>query len=483
MYSTVEFFALRSPALAYRGLSATSENDIETVSDTNTVSPQEAHRTLRRQREQTALREQPHDSCPPRSPSRPPRPPSPTSTVARKSVPSQSMRRADIDVVRSELVRSQSEVSRLEDRCKALEKSLRDTRDALRTRDMEVESLKRERGRALSRSKRGSASSMRTTTSSTLHGHKHANKDDSLDDAEIEARQRSIEVYMTRTDSWSGAQILQAVQDLNSEILQFAASATEVCPFGRSIGTTSLTKTSAAALQDTTARLGSNLARILATKDHSQDPLLVQLAVQACVVTCIIRALSSFCIGFPQKGDTILSQLYSHIYVAEPQPTSSRWRSFAHRHIHSLYPTLTDYSVNEMSETIIRWTCDILTVAGTTDSHMSSREGLRSRFGDQIRRIARCVSRLEHVMREEIMSTNFDIVSVGYGDVFNGRIMADVFGDVSVSRGHVLATTELGLKCTTRRDGNGSDNGTIEQRLLLPPKVVPESVLDVLDSK
>ena len=170
-------------------------------------------------------------------------------------------------------------------------------------------------------------------------------------------------------------------------------------------------------------------------------------------------------------------------FSLEPQPTSSRWRSYAHRHIHSLYPTLTEYSVNEMTETIIRWTCDILTVAGTSDPHVSSREGLRSRFGDHIRRIARCVSRLEHVMREEIMSTNFDIVSVGYGDVFNGRIMADVFGDVSVSRGHVLATTELGLKCTTRRDGTGSDNGTIEQRLLLPPKVVSESVLDVLDSK
>ncbi|KAI5888872.1 uncharacterized protein SCHCODRAFT_02512082 [Schizophyllum commune H4-8] len=396
------------------------------------------------------------------------------------------MRRPDNDGTRSDLVRSQTEVDRLQERCKALEKSLRDTREALRSRDMEIEALKRERGRALSRSKRGSASSMRTATSSTHHAHHKsrgaADKDD-VDDAELDARHRSMEIYMTRTDSWSGAQILQSVQDLNSEILQFAASAAELCPFGKSIGITSLTKSSAAALQDTTARLGSNMARILATKDHSQDPLLVQLAVQACVVTCIIRALSSFCIGFPQKGDTILSQLYSHIYVAEPQPTSSRWRSYAHRHIHSLYPTLTEYSVNEMTETIIRWTCDILTVAGTSDPHVSSREGLRSRFGDHIRRIARCVSRLEHVMREEIMSTNFDIVSVGYGDVFNGRIMADVFGDVSVSRGHVLATTELGLKCTTRRDGTGSDNGTIEQRLLLPPKVVSESVLDVLDSK
>lgn len=119
------------------------------------------------------------------------------------------------------------------------------------------------------------------------------------------AHLQSFDVFMTKSDNWSGAQVIQAVRDLNSEIIQFAASATELCTFDKE-STTSITQ----ATQNTSSRLGSNLANLLATRDHSQDPILIQFALQAALCGCIHRSLNSFCVGFPAKYDALLGQLY-----------------------------------------------------------------------------------------------------------------------------------------------------------------------------
>jgi len=302
------------------------------------------------------------------------------------------------------------------------------------------------------------------------------------------AQKRSSEYFLTRTDGgWSGAQVLQAVHDLNSEILQFSAAATELCKFERN-STTSPSKL-IQATHDVSSRVGQNAAHILSNRDHSQDPILVQIALQGCIVACIKKALSAFCMGFPSKHDTVLSQIYSHIYVAMPQPTSSRWRALTHRHIHNMYPYLNDYAVNDLAESIYRWSSDIFLISGCNISEKTSpasKDGLRARFGEQVRRIAKTVSLVAQVTRQEIMSTNFDIISVGPGDKFDPRRMSDAFGDYSTSRGAILATTELGLRCTTRResrDATKEEDGEIETRLLLQPKVVLDSVLDILDPR
>jgi hypothetical protein len=277
------------------------------------------------------------------------------------------------------------------------------------------------------------------------------------------------------------------------------------------------------------------MTRILVGRDHSHDPLLVQLALQGCVSLCIARALSSFCIGFPSKSDAVLAQIYSHMHINEPQPTSAKWRSLTHQHIHAIYPTLTEYSVNELSDTILRWSADIFVVAGWQSfSSPTSTNGpistvLRSLYLDQIKRISRSVLRLAKVAREEIMSTTFEVVVADPTHVFRdsstseidlevdlndggspsnldreGLDMVDAFAEYGESKGRVLATMELGLRCITRVGAAGGDrplksigehsnsNGTgnvggdsgetrFEKRMLLLPKVVLESVLEVLD--
>jgi len=256
---------------------------------------------------------------------------SPTSSLA--GLAPSSMRR-ELDATKHELAKSQADVVRLSERCKMLEKTLKETRDLLKARDIEIERTRREREkeRLVAERRRSDVGPPQQAYSPPKNLHsRHSSLDMrrtngyvngrttpseiSLTESEEErARTRSSEIYMTRTDSWSGAQVLQAVHDINSEILQFAASATELCTFDKDSRPSS--SKSIQAMHETSSRVGSNLARILSNRDHSQDPILVQLALQGCATMAIARALSSFCIGFPTKSDAVLSQIYLRMTVA-----------------------------------------------------------------------------------------------------------------------------------------------------------------------
>ena len=132
------------------------------------------------------------------------------------------------------------------------------------------------------------------------------------------AHLQSFDLFMTKTDSWSGSQVIQAVRDLNSEILQFSASVTELhyaidsSNGGKrpAINPNILTQ----AKQNTATRLGVPFMHVLSTREGSQDSsMLVQFALQATLCTIIDRTLASFCVGFPAKYDALLNQLYLRV--------------------------------------------------------------------------------------------------------------------------------------------------------------------------
>lgn len=187
-------------------------------------------------------------------------------------------------------------------------------------------------------------------------------------DAEQVAQLRSLDVFMTKTDGWSGAQVMQAVEDLNSEITHFAASAVESCIFerrlpnlqslnfnppagrgrrGRRRGRDSANNSGRSTpksplgpsqeLVDSVNWLGNSFAKILGTKDHAQDPMLVQLALQGSVATCCARALSLFCIGFPSKLDALLSRVFNHLHSTGKSPILLHLMIYAYHFLDSIF--------------------------------------------------------------------------------------------------------------------------------------------------
>ncbi|KAF8554472.1 hypothetical protein OG21DRAFT_1508910 [Imleria badia] len=524
--TTVEFFALRSPAkFPFRSASSDdSDSDHEHIPLTPRDLSPVPDPVERLQQECADLRVKLHAAkrthCP--------RACSCRSLGASAAACTLYTMRRNHDAAKSDLHRSQVELARLEERYKALERTLKDTRDVLRAREVEVETLRKERDKlvadrhsrerplsTLDRRRSQDISRRRSNSSQSMLSQQirlsadwsdhhevetasHANgsqrratcSDTPIDSMstvseEERAQSKSMETFLTKTDLWSGAQVIQAVQDINSEILQFAASAIELCTFVKQ----RTTQPKMSQIQnDVSSRLGVSLTRTLLTRDHSQDPMLVQIALQGCISYCISRALSSFCIGYQSKANITLTQLYSHMFQSEPQPTSSRWRALAHKHIHELHPELGEYAVNEMTETIFRWSFDLFLICGSTSpqSSPSSREAFRTRFGSQVKRISKSACRIAQIVKEEIMSTNFEVIGADSGRTFDAQEMVDAFEDYGTPRGAVLCTTELGLRCSTRKgftEPSTSREENIERRLLLRPKVILESAVDMLDQR
>jgi hypothetical protein len=355
--STVEFFTQRSPNLssALRRLSTyepASESPVASpASHSNSTHASDPFALSNRESaylpEGLDIQEprQCHSACS-----------SPSCSILSSS-PSHSMRKnlREHETVKTELVRTQADVVKLEERCRTLEKTVRETKEMLRMRDAEIERLKKERDRHSADRRRsdelrpepdahGHQSAPRRSQSSSRRSHdsqrseqqvqavvQNRNPSPSLqsteakhdgsvegsvpsDSEEERAYSRGLDTFMTKVDRWSGAQIIQALQDLNSEILQFAASATELCTFDK-YSRASPSRTTQAT-KETATRFGPSLTRVLSSRDHVQDPILVQLALQSCVATCIARAMSTFCFGFAAKPNTVLSQIYSQMYLS-----------------------------------------------------------------------------------------------------------------------------------------------------------------------
>ncbi|KDQ57106.1 hypothetical protein JAAARDRAFT_35707 [Jaapia argillacea MUCL 33604] len=253
----------------------------------------------------------------------------------------------ELEYSKDEIARLQLEVVTWEERCGRLEKALQDVRDMLKNREKEVERLRKERDKLLTdrgeAQANGHSPNQKSKRESRMMGKNQGGrqnegkapdreaplpplpKDEQRHDRNLSmisissdisreehrARVQSMETFMTMTDSWSGSQVIQAVQDLNSEVLQFAASAAEICLSDNNPGSTQAKST--LALQETASRLGPNFARFLSLRNHTHDPILVQFALQACVLSCVVRWFSSFCVGLPAKPDAFFAQIYLHM--------------------------------------------------------------------------------------------------------------------------------------------------------------------------
>ena len=158
---------------------------------------------------------------------------------------------------------------------------------------------------------------------------------------------RSLKSFLTKTDEYSGQQIIQAVHDLNTEILQLAAAVSDEFPLTRR--SPGLWKESHCEI--IREAIGDSMLALLRDGDHEGDPTIVQLAIQAWEVWCCRQVLDPFCAGAPPEVDRFLNDVFRemqssgksylsithcvhytdfHNHAPEPQATTSRWRTLTH---------------------------------------------------------------------------------------------------------------------------------------------------------
>lgn len=132
----------------------------------------------------------------------------------------------------------------------------------------------------------------------------------------------SLRSFLSKTDDWSGAQLLQAMRDLNAEIVQLAASIADeyATVLDRRIDLSRLSDR-----EFIEGALGRQIAELLARRDHAADPTLLQFAIQAWEVVCVNQILDAFCFGLPAEVDDILAAVFDrmHQYGESRQPSLS----------------------------------------------------------------------------------------------------------------------------------------------------------------
>jgi hypothetical protein len=142
--------------------------------------------------------------------------------------------------------------------------------------------------------------------------------------------------------------------------------------------------------------------------------------------------------------------------------------------------------VQDFITQILRAWADVLVLCGVAPSELTL-DALRPRFGEQTQRVVRSACALARVLHEEIMSTNFEVILSKQGRAFDPSCMTNAFGELGKLSGAVLCSTELGLRCVTRKNTrvavDGLLEGSMDSTMLLLPKVILEGVADVLDGK
>ncbi|RDX56996.1 hypothetical protein OH76DRAFT_1451128 [Lentinus brumalis] len=248
----------------------------------------------------------------------------------------------------------------------------------------------------------------------------------------------SLKSFLSKTDDWSGAQLLQALADLNAEILQLAASiADEFAPSLRA----DTHAPSAAKERDreiVEPALGKEMLKLLEEREHAGDPTLVQFALQAWQVWCVSRVMDAFCYGLPVEVDEALRLIFERMQREEPQPTTSRWRALTYKHARSLLarprmssePPSPDAAnpspfnsapasivsttslpppLLTLTEANLRGILAILALSGCTDARGLHRDPLRSRFGSALSRISARAERISSVVKEGVLSGLFEV--------------------------------------------------------------------------
>ncbi|KAI0784199.1 hypothetical protein C8Q75DRAFT_400111 [Abortiporus biennis] len=273
----------------------------------------------------------------------------------------------------------------------------------------------------------------------------------------------SLKTFLSKTDDLSGAQLLQALRDLNAEIVQLAASVAD--EFATSLDRrVDVMRQSDKELVN--SALGAGMLHLLASRDHRADPTLVQFAIQAWEVVCVGRVLDSFCFGVPPDVDQVFSKVFEHMHRTEAQATTSRWRALTHSHARALLSSSSSASPYQaLNDTNLRGLLAILTVAGCTDPRGIHRDPLCDRFGPHLLRIAQRAERIACAIREGIMSASFDVLWLGYGKQngdkrfgFDKGTMENVYAGHGSEKGGVLCTVEFGLICARKVTAAGVEN-------------------------
>lgn len=305
---------------------------------------------------------------------------------------------------------------------------------------------------------------------------------------------KGAQSFLTTADTSSGADVISMLQRLNSEILQSSAYMAEAMVDAFSF--------QAGGVRDETAcgivaeSCGKSLAHFLATKTHKNDPLLIQITFQSCLVKFLEFVICSWKLPNSDDTNSIFTKTYERIrfggefsqYISccacddtcdpEAQAVSGRWRALTAAYTPSYEES---QLIAQVTPFLAGRFANIMLAAGCSASPDALRASAEKKLSDRIVLLFKMATQLKKIVMEEITSADLRTVIVSGGVVYSAEEMEDAYvdGDPATDGVRVLCTTDLGLSRTTKLATSGEKQW--DNKLLLKPKVALETVVDSMD--
>ncbi|KAG1747313.1 hypothetical protein EDB19DRAFT_1905479 [Suillus lakei] len=191
--------------------------------------------------------------------------------------------------------------------------------------------------------------------------------------------------FLSKADTLSGGEVVRLVDGLNQEIMQTAAFISDSFDFVRK-------PEHRDEIKETSKRTSELIGpAILRTVQHGEDPLLIQIALQAATVE----------FGAEQP----LAEIYNDVQETESQAVSGQWRALTRSHAQKVALQEADVHstmVAHISETLVI----VMIAAGCTKNYEHAYREFTMKFGERVSNIVRMAARLNRAMGEEVTSAD-----------------------------------------------------------------------------
>ncbi|KAG6816744.1 hypothetical protein H0H87_003333 [Tephrocybe sp. NHM501043] len=280
------------------------------------------------------------------------------------------------------------------------------------------------------------------------------------------------EAFLTKADLLSGADVVALINTINTEIYQTAANVAEAFEFKPKVSGMSREEVDGWGEIHASAMdmVGPQMVEILSSSEHSEDPTIVQIALQAAMAAYTNWIVRAWNLEDPED-DIGINTVYKGIRDSEEQAVSGRWRALTRKHL----PKTPDH---ELSLLFVDAFVNILLVADASRTHGELQKAIETRFVEHVSIIVQGAQRLRKAIGEEITFCDFEIIFVNHDTPFSPALMDDAFA-AAFEKGRedqelVLCTTELGLEKFEKR----ADKGGWDDTVIMRPKIALKSGID-----
>ncbi|EDR06452.1 uncharacterized protein LACBIDRAFT_300147 [Laccaria bicolor S238N-H82] len=285
------------------------------------------------------------------------------------------------------------------------------------------------------------------------------------------AELKGAQVFLTKADSFAGADLVKMAQSLNSEIFQGAAFMSEGLEFDELAGRNARLDTQA--MERAKILVGSVMFSQLLARLPTVDPLPLQLALQSIMILRCVQIIQSLCPMEYRDHNDFLKKIYAGIQASEEQAVAGRWRALTQA---QLRPSRS-YGPH-IAEDLVT----ILKVCGLSTSS-SKYQIIIQDIKHRMSTLEKAALQLKVALKEGVTSVDIEAFYISTRAQFDPTNMDDAYGDSRKEarnrRGdgeRIMCTTDMGLRrVLTKRSADGQAQSYYD--VILKPKVVLASSL------